>query len=125
MMIKHESSLAIAAAARFLPDMIAAASPRIPIKNNPDKTVKIFVFEGDDSKCYLEEKVKTISSGHGNTIGCSGHGTGRCKVYFQQHGKKICETQFNTCGNDATKIKDGGVITLTQDDDKVSCEFQD
>lgn len=125
MLIKHVSILAIAAAASFFPVMIAEASPRFTIKNKADKTVKVFVFKGDDSKCYLEERVKTISSGHGNTIGCSGHGTGRCKVYFQQHGKKICETKFNTCGNDATKIKDGGVITLTQDDDKVSCEFQD
>lgn len=123
MLIKSLSILTIAAAAGLVSTMAAEASPRFTVTNKADKMVKIFVFNGDDSGCHLEEKVKTIDSGHSNTMGCSGNGKGRCKIYLQQHGERICKSQFNTCGNDATKIDNGGTVTTWQDGDKVKCTF--
>ena len=123
MLIKSLSILAIASVAGLFSTMAAEASPRFTVTNNADKTVKVFVFNGDDSGCHLEEKVKTIDSGHSNTIGCSGNGKGRCKIYLQQHGEQICKSQFNTCGNRATKINNGGTVTTWQDGEKVRCTF--
>jgi len=123
MLIKSLSILAIAAVAGLFSTMAAEASPRFTVTNNADKTVKVFVFNGDDSGCHLEEKVKTIDSGHSNTIGCSGNGKGRCKIYLQQHGEQICKSQFNTCGNRATKINNGGTVTTWQDGEKVRWTF--
>jgi hypothetical protein len=123
MLIKHLSILAIAATAGLFSTMSAEASPRFTVTNNADKMVKVFVFNGDDSGCHLEEKVKTIDSGHSNTIGCSGNGKGRCKIFLQQHGEQICKSQFNTCGNKATKINNGDTVTTSQDGEKVRCTF--
>ena len=72
MLIKPLSVLAVAAVAGLSSAMIADASPRFTVTNNADKMVKTFVFQGDDSGCHLEEKAKTINSGHSNTMGCSG-----------------------------------------------------
>lgn len=123
MLIKHLSMLALAAAAGLFSAMSAEASPRFTVTNNADKTVKIFVFNGDDADCLLEEKAKTINSGKSNTIGCSGGGKGRCKIFLQQHGKPICKSQFNTCGKTATKVHDGGTVTTSEGDKKVECKF--
>lgn len=123
MLIKHLSMLAISAVAGTYFTMSAEASPRFTVTNNADKTVKIFIFNGDDADCLLEEKAKTIDSGKSNTMGCSGNGKGRCKIFLQQHGERICKSQFNTCGNKATKINNGGTVTTSEGEKKVECTF--
>lgn len=125
MLIKHLSALAIASAASLLFTTDAEASPRFTIHNDAPSQVKVFIFNGDDSDCILEEKVKTVSSSKSNTVGCSGHGKGRCKIRVKYKGEEVCKKNWNTCSNEATKIDDGGAVTVSLSQNEISCAFTD
>ena len=125
MLIKHLSALAIASAAGLIVTMSAEASPRFTIHNDADSDVKVIIFAGNDSDCLFEEKVKTVSSGKSNTVGCSGHGKGRCKVRVKWKGEEVCKKNWNTCGNEATKINDGGDLYISLDNKDMVCTFAD
>ncbi len=101
----------------------ADASPRFTVDNQSDKTIKIVIFNGDDSECRTPAKTKTMSPGKTNTFGCEGNGKGRCKIYPKKDGHYFCEDMMNTCGNDALKVPDKSTFKITDKNGNFSCQL--
>lgn len=123
MLFKTLMGLAVAASASLVFSSTADASPRFTVHNNTKASLKVIIFNGDDSYCDLEEKVKTVSEGKSGTYGCSGNGKGRCKIRLKLKGDEICKSDQNTCGGDGTKIDNGGEVRVSQTDTQISCKF--
>lgn len=124
MLIRFFGAFAIAASAGVLFTSTADASPRFTVHNDTEGTVKVIIYSGNDSACSLEEKTKTISSGKSNTYGCAGHGKGRCKIRMKYKSDVICKSHTNTCDGKSTKIDDGGAVTVSQNNNDISCSFE-
>lgn len=126
MRLKQMTLLSVAAlgvGAVLVASPAADASPRFTVDNQSDKTIKIVIFNGDDSECRVPAKTKTLSPGKANTYGCDGNGKGRCKIYPKNDGHYICDDMMNTCGNDALKAPDNSTFKITGKNGIFSCQL--
>lgn len=121
------SRLAAVACVLLLPLVIvtlkAEASPRFSVANDTDAKINVYIFKGDDSFCTFEEKLKSVSAGETDSLGCTGDGKGQCKVQFYADGDEVCKTDRNTCNKNATKVAGGETVTVTQTGDSFSCSL--
>ncbi|MEM9377966.1 MAG: hypothetical protein AAGA72_17235 [Pseudomonadota bacterium] len=101
----------------------AQASPRFTVTNDTDTKINVYIFKGDDSVCTWEEKLKSVSPGETDSYGCTGGGNGQCKVQFYAKGGEICTSNHNTCSKNATKVKGGKTVTITEEDRIYTCQL--
>lgn len=99
----------------------AEASPRFTVVNEADASIKILIFNGDDSSCDIYAKKKTISSGKTETYGCTGNGKGRCKIVLRDDGRDICTKLGDTCGEYAIKVEGKSTVKITGKDGQYKC----
>lgn len=124
MSIKHLSALAVLSVASIFFTLAAEASPRFTVHNEIGKDVTVYIFSGDDGVCSFDEKQRDIPAGKSRSYGCTGHGTGRCKIQLYAKGEQICKSDRNACGHTATRIQNDGSVTISQHDHKISCAFE-
>ena len=105
MLIRPFISLTLAAMAGLVFTLSAEANPRFKVENTTDSKINVYVYNGDDTSCHTANVVRTVESKETKSLGCQGHGKGKCKIKLSSYDERVCKDSRNTCGGRAIKMQ--------------------
>jgi hypothetical protein len=86
---------------------LAADNTQVSVKNNQEKTIKVYVYDGKDTTRWSTTAQFYVDSGKTGSGYCAGQGKGRCYVrIFKTRGEKIDAVKWGGW------VEDGGICTV-------------
>ena len=92
----------------------AHANSRFKVYNTLGASIKVYVYNGDDTACDSVLKTITVKSRTEKSTGCAGGGNNQCKIGVQRKDERqvICKNLTNTCDSGAIKIPNKATLTV-------------
>jgi len=98
---------------------LASATSQFTVKNNSNSTIKLEIYDGDDTMCWQDAKTVHVDGNSSQSISCTGGGKHRCRVAVSnatyQDEEACVESQDITSSCETTaviNVDDGKTLVI-------------
>jgi hypothetical protein len=98
---------------------LASATSTFKVQNNCNSTIKLEIYDGDDTMCWQSAKVVHVDAYSSQSVSCTGGGKHRCRVAVSnstyQDDEACVESQdiTSSCENQAViNVDDGKTLVI-------------
>ena len=98
---------------------LASATSHFTVQNNCNSTIKLEVYDGDDTMCWQSAKVVHVDGNSSQSVSCTGGGKQRCRVAVSNstyQDDQACVESTNitsSCENQAViNVDDGKTLVI-------------
>ena len=98
---------------------LASATSHFTVQNNSNSTIKLEIYDGNDTMCWQDAKVVHVDGNSSKSISCTGGGKHRCRVavsnatYDDEQACVESENITSGCGSTAViNVDDGKTLVI-------------
>ena len=98
---------------------LASATSTFKVQNNCNSTIKLEIYDGDDTMCWQSAKVVHVDGNSSQSVSCTGGGKQRCRVAVSNstyQDEQACVESTNitsSCENQAViNVDDGKTLVI-------------